>query len=303
MSQERPFGNSGVEHRSEPNHPQLTKEVTTTGSTPNHFWRMMTDPRFPSPASNPAPFVVTTKAFLGLTNQVQALADMVQIIVPYLPQLIQSATQQPAPPITFLQTESPVAPNRETQLEAEPPQRQAMEAHAASPTATLAQSQSRSCDPVQNSPDFDTLSFESANSLREQVRQVHQRLDEVQKEVLKSKGEIRESLKGGSPFTPEIQGKPLPASLRLSTLELYDGSGDPIEHIVAFHTQMALYDTSNPLMYRAFPTTLRGPARTWYSHLKPASISSFDLMAKEFELNFLASARPKPTTASLLGLV
>ncbi|RWW39136.1 hypothetical protein BHE74_00055561 [Ensete ventricosum] len=203
----------------------------------------------------------------------------------------------------FLQTESPVAPNRETQLEAEPPQRQAMEAHAASSTTAPTRSQSRSCDPMQNSPDFDTLSSESADSLREQVRQVHQRLDEVQKKVLKSKGEIGESSKGDSPFTPVIHGKPLSASFRLLTLELYDDSGDPTEHITAFHAQMALYDTSYMLMCRAFSTTLRGPARTWYSRLKPASIYSFDLLVKEFELNFLASARPKLTTASLLGLV
>ncbi|RWW40608.1 hypothetical protein BHE74_00053969 [Ensete ventricosum] len=262
MSQEHSFGNSGAEHRSEPNHPQPMEEVTTAGPTPNYFSRMMIDPGFPSPTSKPAPFVITAEAFLGLTNQVQALAGMVQTIVPYLAQLIQSATQQPAPPTTFPQTESPVAPNRETQLEAEPPQRQAMEAHAASPTAALARSQSRSCDPVQNSPDFDTLSSESVDSLREQVCQVHQRLDEVQKEVLKSKGEIGESSKGGSPFTPEIQGKPLPASFRLPTLELYDASGDPTEHIAAFCAQMALYDASDALMCRAFPTTLRGPART-----------------------------------------
>ncbi|RZR78003.1 hypothetical protein BHM03_00003223 [Ensete ventricosum] len=77
ISQERPFENSGVEHRSEPNHSQPMEEVTTAAPTPNRFWRMMTDPGFPSPASNPAPFVVTVEAFLGLTNQVQALAGMV----------------------------------------------------------------------------------------------------------------------------------------------------------------------------------------------------------------------------------
>ncbi|RZS25047.1 hypothetical protein BHM03_00058194 [Ensete ventricosum] len=210
---------------------------------------MMTNPGFPSSASNPTSFVVTIEAFLGLTTQVQALA-----------------------------------------------------ARTASPTPTPARSRSCSCDLVQIRPDFDTLSSDTADSLREQVRRVHLRLDEVQKEVLKSRGEVGESSKGGSPFTPEIQAKPLPATFRLPTLEPYDGSGNPTEHITAFHAQMALYDTSDALMCRAFLTTLRALARIWYSRLKPASISSFDLLAKEVELNFLASARLKPTTAFLLGM-
>ncbi|RZR93104.1 hypothetical protein BHM03_00021531 [Ensete ventricosum] len=277
MSQERLFGNSGAEHHSEPNHPQPTEEATEAVPTPNCFWRMMTDPGFPSPASNPASFVVTAEAFLGLTSQVQALAGMVQTI-------------------------SPAGPSRGAPPEVEPSQHQVAEAHVASPTLTPARSQSRSCDPVQTGPDLDTLSSDIADSLREQVRRVHQRLDEVHKEVLKSRGEVGESSKGGSPFTLEIQAKPLPATFRLPALEPYDGSGNPTEHIAAFRAQMALYDTSDVLMCRAFSTTLRGPAKIWYSRLKPASIPSFDLLVKEFELNFLASARPKPTTASLLGM-
>ncbi|RRT50665.1 hypothetical protein B296_00018672 [Ensete ventricosum] len=171
MSQEHPFGNSSEEHHPEPNHPQPTEEVTVAAPIPNRFWRMMTDPGFSSPASNPTPFVVTAEAFLGLTSHVQALA--------------------------------------------------VIEARAASPTPAPAPSQSCSYDPVQIGPDFDSLSSDTIDSLREQVCQVHSRLDEIQKEVLKSRGEIRESSKGGSPFTPEIQGKPLPATFRLPTLEPY----------------------------------------------------------------------------------
>ncbi|RRT31823.1 hypothetical protein B296_00045815 [Ensete ventricosum] len=194
-----------------------------------------------------------------------------------------------APPITEL----PIAPNHGSRPR---------EARAASPTPMPARSQSRSYNPIQTEPDFDTLSTDTADSLREQVRRVHQRLNEVQKEVLKSRGEVRKNSKGGSPFTPEIQAKLLPATFRFLALEPYDGSGDLTEHIAAFRSQMALYDTSDALMCRAFPTTLRGPARIWYSRLKPTSIPSFDLLEKEFELSFLASARPKSTTASLLGM-
>ncbi|RRT44955.1 hypothetical protein B296_00029216 [Ensete ventricosum] len=63
MSSERPFGDSGTEHHPEPDHPRPTEEAMTAVSTLNHFWRMMIDPGFPSPKSNPASFMVTTEAF------------------------------------------------------------------------------------------------------------------------------------------------------------------------------------------------------------------------------------------------
>ncbi|RZS06227.1 hypothetical protein BHM03_00036855 [Ensete ventricosum] len=88
MSQECLYGNSNAEHRTEPNHHPQAEEVTTSVPTPNCFWRMMTDPGFSLLVANPALSVVTSEAFLGLTNQVQALTSMVQTIVHYLLQLI-----------------------------------------------------------------------------------------------------------------------------------------------------------------------------------------------------------------------
>ncbi|RRT70522.1 hypothetical protein B296_00021486 [Ensete ventricosum] len=80
----------------------------------------------------------------------------------------------------------------------------------------------------------DVVSSDSTNSVREQLRQVNQRLNEVQRDFVRSKEEVGETTKGGSPFAPEILDKPIPSSFRLSTLEPYDGSIDPTEHVAAF---------------------------------------------------------------------
>ncbi|RWW36996.1 hypothetical protein BHE74_00057942 [Ensete ventricosum] len=215
--------------------------------------------------------MVSTEAFLGLTHQVQALAGMMQTIIPHIPQLMQMlASHQLVAPWQAPQQGVPQSPPvRREQPDNEGPHRP--------PTKVTS----------------DNLNASS-------VQPVSQ-LDEVQREFDKSKEEIGESSKGGSPFIPEIQDKPVPTNFQLPVLESYDGSSDPSEHIMAFQAQMALYDTSDSLMCQAFPTTLRGLARLWYNRLRPSSISSFDSLAKEFELNFMASARPRPTVASLLS--
>ncbi|RZS25381.1 hypothetical protein BHM03_00058569 [Ensete ventricosum] len=151
-----------------------------------------------------------------------------------------------------------------------------IEATIENPNASVSQPANCSRDVMRLPPEPDVVSTDSTNSVREQLRQVNHRLDEVQRDIVKSKEEVGETTKGGSSFAPEILDKPIPYSFRLPTLEPYDGSTDPTEHVVAFRVQMALYNTSNALMCRTFPTTLRGLARMWYNRIKPSSISSFD---------------------------
>ncbi|RRT60962.1 hypothetical protein B296_00018367 [Ensete ventricosum] len=124
----------------------------------------------------------------------------------------------------------------------------------------------------------------------------------TQKDFVRSKEEVGETTKGGSPFALEILEKPILSSFQLPTLEPYDGSIDPTEHVAAFRAQMALCNTSDALMCRTFPTTLSGPARMWYSWINPSSISSVNQFTKEFELNFIGSSCTRPMAASLLSL-
>ncbi|RRT78009.1 hypothetical protein B296_00012576 [Ensete ventricosum] len=168
--------------------------------------------------------------------------------------------------------------------------------------ASVSQPTSRSRNVMHTPLEPDVVSSDSTNSVREQLCQVNQRLDEVQRDFVRSKEEVGETTKGGSPFALEILDKPIPSSFRLPTLEPYDRSTDPTEHVAVFRAQMALYDTSDALMCHTFPMTLRGSARMWYNRMKSSSISSFDQFAKKFELNFIASSCPRATAASLLGL-
>ncbi|RRT32474.1 hypothetical protein B296_00054744 [Ensete ventricosum] len=85
-------------------------------------------------------------------------------------------------------------------------------------------------------------------------------------------------------------------------LEAYNDISNPTKHVAVFYAQMTLYSTSDAIMCRAFTTTLRRIARGWYNRLPPSSIHSFNQLTREFERNFLPSGRPKPTTASLLGM-
>ena len=90
-----------------------------------------------------------------------------------------------------------------------------------------------------------------------------------------------------SPFTASINEHPLPLKFKMLSLDLYDGTRDPFDHIATFKTTMHLQGVPNEIMCRAFPTTLKRPARVWFSKIPLNTVSSFEELSKLFVNNFI----------------
>ena len=78
-----------------------------------------------------------------------------------------------------------------------------------------------------------------------------------------------------SPFTIPVNSFPLPLKFRMPQIESYDGVKDPLDHLETFKTLMHLQGVLDEIMCKAFPTTLKGLARIWFSRLMSNSINTF----------------------------
>ena len=138
--------------------------------------------------------------------------------------------------------------------------------------------------------------------LKEEMEQMKKVMEEM-KENMRMANPIEDLVhKTDSPFTTSINGHPLPSKFKLPSLDSYDGSRDPFDHIATFKTTMHLQGVPDEIMCRAFPTTLKGPARVWFSKIPPNSISSFEELSKLFVNNFIGGQRHKRSSSSLLTI-
>ena len=85
-------------------------------------------------------------------------------------------------------------------------------------------------------------------------------------------------------------------------MENYDQNKDPLDHLESFKTLMHLQGITDEIMCRAFPTTLKGPARVWFSRLMPNSINSFKELSAQFAFHFIGGHRYKKSTACLMNI-
>ena len=105
-----------------------------------------------------------------------------------------------------------------------------------------------------------------------------------------------------SSFIASITSFPLPPKFRMPQVENFDGSKDPLDHLEFFMTLIHLQGASNEIICRAFPTTLKGPVRIWFSRLTPNSISTFKDLSTQFALHFIGGHRYKNSTSCLMNI-
>ncbi|KAK3005657.1 hypothetical protein RJ639_016027 [Escallonia herrerae] len=107
----------------------------------------------------------------------------------------------------------------------------------------------------------------------------------------------------GYPLSKAIEKAKLPPNFRMPQCDLYDGTGDPGEHVYQFQTNMLLLQVSDAVMCRAFPTTLRKAAHAWFKSIQPRSIHSFSQLSDLFQKHFVSSRSRRKNSASLLNIV
>ena len=105
-----------------------------------------------------------------------------------------------------------------------------------------------------------------------------------------------------SPFTAAVNSFPLPHKFCMPHIDSYDGVKDPLDHLETFKTLMHLQGVADEIMCRAFPTTLKGAARIWFSRLTPNLVNTFKELSAQFIAHFIGGHRYKKSTACLMSI-
>jgi len=85
-------------------------------------------------------------------------------------------------------------------------------------------------------------------------------------------------------------------------VETYDGLRDLLDHLESFKIHMHQQGVMDEIICRAFPTTLKGPTRIWFSKLAPNIVSTFKELSRLFVTHFIGGQRYKRSSVSLLNI-
>jgi hypothetical protein len=78
-----------------------------------------------------------------------------------------------------------------------------------------------------------------------------------------------------SPLAAELQATPWPPSYKPPQLPMYDGHSDPKQFLMSYEATISSYGGNTAVMVKSFVMAVRNVAQTWYSSLRPGTITSW----------------------------
>jgi hypothetical protein len=83
------------------------------------------------------------------------------------------------------------------------------------------------------------------------------------------------SFDDASPLAAELQAIPWPQSYKPPQVPMYDGHSDPKQFLMSYEATISSYGGNAAVMAKSFVMAVRNVAQTWYSSLRPGTITSW----------------------------
>jgi hypothetical protein len=101
-----------------------------------------------------------------------------------------------------------------------------------------------------------------------------------------------------SPLSAELHATPWPSSYKPPQLPMYDGHSDPKQFLMSYEATISSYG-GNTVMAKSFVMAVRSVAQTWYSSLRPGTITSWQKLKDMLVTSFQGFQMKLVTTQAL----
>jgi hypothetical protein len=102
-----------------------------------------------------------------------------------------------------------------------------------------------------------------------------------------------------SPLSTELQATPWPPSYKPPQLPIYDGHSDPKQFLMSYEATISSYRGNTTIMAKSFVMAVQSVAQTWYSSLRPGTITSWQKL-KDMLVTSFQGFQTKPVTSQAL---
>ncbi|XP_042515342.1 uncharacterized protein LOC122089709 [Macadamia integrifolia] len=126
--------------------------------------------------------------------------------------------------------------------------------------------------------------------------------DEIQKVANHQVRTYEPDLTNDIALADEVMRDPLPVGFRLPKYDIYDGKGDPIDHLEDFKVAIQFHRVSENIMCCALPLTFKAATRLWYNRLLLKSIHNFSKLSHIFVKGFSSIQPLQKTTYNFLSV-